>query len=174
MIDGVKGAQCAYYGGKVNENIDKLWKNQKNKTDYTEAKEQIAKEENKTDESGKEKKEEVAENYIKFRSSSDLIRKYIEEQRETVKDRIEKGQEGPAIQIGKSEFTQKEWEKLLGKVDEELDAIKERIKKEIVEAEKKKKEEKLREKKKQAEYEELQLIEEKLLEKLEKEQIKLS
>ena len=166
MIEPVKHTQCVYNSGKVKENNKQLWTNKREEVANADKKGS----EGKDDQTANAKKDEVTESYLKLKSTGDLIRGFIEEQRETVKDRIEKGQDGPVIQIGSSKLTKKQWDKLLEKVDDELEAIKERIKQEIKEAEKKEAEEKLREKKRKIVFEEMMRVEKKLMQQIEKEE----
>ena len=143
MIGKIQHTGCDHYSGKVNEKENKMGISQKSKSQYNA---KIEEEEKKT--TGKEKKDDVAlSSYKRLKSDSEIIRSYIEEQREVVKKRIKDGEEGPKIRIGAKEMTRADWDKLLKKVDDQLNKIHEQIEKEEKILDEKKKQQKMKERK---------------------------
>ena len=76
-------------------------------------------------------------------SNSAQIRAFIQQQEAELRERIKNGQDAPTFQIGAASMTEKQWDKLMEKVDDALEAIKksqEKEKEEKQEAEKRAKE----------------------------------
>ena len=80
----------------------------------------------------------------KSKSASEEYSKALADYAQTVKDKIENGETETSYQIGGQSFTEKEWEKLISKIDESIDTIKEEVKAEAEQAKEKAEQEKLR------------------------------
>ena len=141
MIRKIQHTGCDYYSGKLSEKINKMGISQKNEMPY-EANDK------KKETAEKRTKEDIAlSSYQKLKSDSEKIRSFIEEEREVVEKRIKEGEEGPKIQIGAKEMTQADWNRLLKKVDDQIDEIHKQIKRQEKILDKKKKDQKVKEKK---------------------------
>ena len=63
----------------------------------------------------------------KSMSASEEYSKALADYAQNVKDKIENGETETSYQIGGQSFTEKEWEKLISKIDESIDTIKEEV-----------------------------------------------
>lgn len=80
----------------------------------------------------------------KSKSASEEYSKALADYAQTVKDKIENGETETSYQIGGQSFTEKEWEKLISKIDKSIDTIKEEVKAEAEQEKEKAEQEKLR------------------------------